>query len=129
MRMRSMRLPVQLLALAITLAIASLIPAARAAGPLDKINHVVVIYQVNWSFDSLYGAFPGANGIANAGAAVKQVDKNGQPITALPQPIDTNQRPAAPDARFPANMPVQPFNIAQYVPPDQKIGDLVHRFY
>jgi LPXTG-motif cell wall-anchored protein len=99
------------------------------AQPSNPINHIVVIYQENWSFDSLYGRFPGANGVANAGAALQQVDKNGQPITSLPQPLDTAKRPPAPDTRFPANMQVQPFNIGQYVPPDQKIGDLVHRFY
>src|SRR5262249_6585977 len=102
---------------------------ASAAGPFDKLNHVIVIYQENWSFDSLYGHFPGANGVANAGDALKQVDKNNQPIATLPQPLDTSKRPAAPHRRFPANMPVQPFNIGQYVPADQKIGDLVHRFY
>ena len=34
---------------------------------LEKIQHVIVIYQENWSFDSLYGKFPGAEGLANAG--------------------------------------------------------------
>src|SRR5438034_187967 len=43
-------------------------PATQARG-LDKINHVIVVYQENWSFDGLYGNFPGANGIANAGEA------------------------------------------------------------
>ena len=28
-------------------------PATQAAGPLDRINHLIVIYQENWSFDSL----------------------------------------------------------------------------
>ena len=32
---------------------------------LEKIRHVIVIYQENWSFDSLYGEFPGANGVAD----------------------------------------------------------------
>lgn len=54
-------------------------PQAQAVGKFNKINHVIVIFQENWSFDGLYGLFPGANGIANAGDAVKQVDKNGQP--------------------------------------------------
>src|SRR5437667_438202 len=30
------------------------------------IDHLVVIYQENWAFDSLFGTFPGANGLANA---------------------------------------------------------------
>jgi len=36
---------------------------AEAKDPLEKIEHLVVIYQKNWSFDGLYGRFPGANGI------------------------------------------------------------------
>src|SRR5512137_2112743 len=44
---------------------------------INKINHIIVIYQENWSFDSLYGKFPGANGLANASSTIGQVDKNG----------------------------------------------------
>jgi phospholipase C len=25
---------------------------------LDRVNHIIVVYQENWSFDSLYGLFP-----------------------------------------------------------------------
>ncbi len=96
---------------------------------LAKINHLIVVYQENWSFDSLYGKFPGANGFANAGAAIRQVDKNGQPYAALPQPIDTTKSPVGPDPRFPANTPVAPFDAAQYVKPEDRTGDLVHRYY
>jgi phospholipase C len=103
-------------------------PAATAQG-LNKINHVIVIYQENWSFDSLYGDFPGANGIDNAGAALKQVDKNGQPLTTVPQPKDTTKKPPVPDSRFPANLPVKPYELSQYVPPNAKIGDLPGGFY
>ncbi len=35
---------------------------------LPQIDHFIVIYQENWSFDSLYPSFPGANGLANAAA-------------------------------------------------------------
>src|SRR5215212_3081079 len=59
------------------------LPAA-AAGPLDKINHVIVIFQENWSFDGLYGKFPGANGLAMASSTVPQVDKTGKPYDTLP---------------------------------------------
>ncbi len=104
-------------------------PAASGKGKLDKIKHVVVIFQENWSFDGLYGKFPGANNLASAGAAVKQVDKQGQPYATLPQPIDTTKKPPAPDPRFPANLPVQPFDAAQYVLANEHTGDLVHRFY
>jgi phospholipase C len=96
---------------------------------LQKINHVVVIYQENWSFDSLYGRFPGANGIDNAGAAVQQVDKDGKPYATLPQPMNTSFSPAVPDPRFPADLPVAPFDTAKYVGPNQQTGDAVHRYY
>ena len=111
-----------------TSAVAANAEAATPTG-LNKIKHVIVIYQENWSFDSLYGYFPGANGIANAGKTVNQVDKTDQPYKTLPQPINTNLKPPAPDTRFPANLPVKPFNAALYVAPDQKTGDAVHRFY
>ena len=65
-----------------------------------RVNHIIVIYQENWSFDGLYGKFPGADGIAKAGAAARQVDKQGVPYKMLPQPVDmaggvrTNRFPA-----------------------------------
>src|SRR5262245_6266046 len=105
------------------------ISTVRASSPFDQVNHVIVIYQENWSFDGLYGKFPGANGIANAGEAVNQFDKKGEAYTSLPQPIDTTQKPPAPDARFPADLPVAPFDTSQFIPADQKTSDLIHRFY
>lgn len=94
---------------------------------LEKIGHVIVIFQENWSFDSLYGKFPGADGLANAGERVRQVQKDGTPYTTLPQPLDTSKKPPAPDVRFPTNLPVAPYDAAQYVPPDHKTGDIVNR--
>jgi phospholipase C len=35
--------------------------------PQRPIDHVIVIYLENRSFDNLYGAFPGAEGLAQAG--------------------------------------------------------------
>jgi len=96
---------------------------------LQKINHVVVIYQENWSFDSLYPSFPGANGIDQAGATVQQVDKDGTPYAILPQPLNTTFSPAVPDPRFPADLPVAPFDTAKYVGANQLTGDAVHRYY
>jgi len=117
------------LALAVALmAGATMVGPARAdhdVPGLDKINHVIVIYQENWSFDSLYGEFPGANGLANAGAAATQVDKSGAAYATLPQPLLAGK----PDNRFPATLANGPFDANQYVPADQKTGDLVHRYY
>src|SRR5215472_723116 len=52
----------------------------------NEIQHVVVIYQENQSFDGLYGYFRGANGLSNATAAqIGQVDKfTGAAIATLP---------------------------------------------
>jgi phospholipase C len=57
------------------------------------------------------------------------VSKDGTPFTALPQPLNTSFSPAIPDPRFPADMPVAPFDTAKYVGPNQLTGDLVHRYY
>src|SRR5215468_11225519 len=60
---------------------------AFGAGPqpdpkLSKIKHIVVIYQENWSFDSLYGLFPGANGLAQSSpASLNQTDRFDQPLS------------------------------------------------
>jgi phospholipase C len=56
--------------------------------PIEKIEHLIVIYQENWHFDGLFGKFPGANGLARAGTAVHQVDKSGKSLDKLPQPLD-----------------------------------------
>ncbi|HEV7663479.1 MAG TPA: alkaline phosphatase family protein [Chloroflexota bacterium] len=119
---------------ALVLALAMLVaPIAAAQSQTDslkqKINHVVVIYQENWSFDSLYGKFPGANGLDQAAATTPQVDKDGKPYTTLPQPLNTTFSPAKADVRFPADLPVAPFDTTQYVAPNQLTGDAVHRYY
>jgi phospholipase C len=103
-------------------------PAAGAAG-LEQIDYLIVIYLENHSFDNLYGLFPGAEGLSGARDAPPQTDLNNVPYATLPQPVDTNRRPPGPDPRFPANLPNRPFDISQYAPPDQKVGDLVHRYY
>jgi phospholipase C len=97
--------------------------------PIEEIEHVIVIYQENWSFDGLFGKFPGANGLANAGDAVRQVDKAGKPLDKLPRPLDTSKKPAVPDTRFPAELPVAPYDLTRFVAPGEKTGDMVHRFY
>lgn len=92
---------------------------------LHRIGHIVVIYLENHSFDSLFGWFPGANGIAKAGAAAVQVDEYGRPYRYLPAVVDGKQ----PDSRFPDNLPNRPFDIADYVPADARHPDPTHRFF
>jgi phospholipase C len=99
------------------------------ADGLKRINHLIVIYQENWSFDGLYGFFPGAEGIGRAGEAATQVMKNGKPYSRLPQPVNTYHKPPSPDPRFPKDLPMTPFDLALYVMPNEQTGDLIHRFY
>jgi acid phosphatase len=92
---------------------------------IERVRHVIVIYMENWSFDGQFGRFPGANGIANAGDTIRQVRKDGSPYMTLPQPLFQGR----PDLRLPADLPVRPFDLARYVPPDQLTDNLVHLFY
>ena len=117
------------LAFSIAFSLALITGTQAQAGGLQKLNHIVVIYQENWSFDSLYGKYPGANGLDNAADTTPQVDKNGEPYVTLPQPLNTLFSPAVPDPRFPADLPVQPFDTIKFVGANQQTGDLVHRFY
>jgi acid phosphatase len=118
-------LPRVALGVAVSAVIAAPMPAAADTAALGKINHIVVIYQENWSFDSLYGNFPGAKGWSDAGT-IKQVDLSGQPLASVPQPLDNNSKP---DTRFPATLPVTPLDLTKYVPTDSSTGDIVHRYY
>ncbi len=106
---------------------------SSATGP-NKIAHLVVIYMENHSFDNLYGQYPGAEGISQAmakkgaaGDTVTQIDASGQAYATLPAPFDSTMK--MPDPRFPTNLPNQPFDITQFVPPGMTIPDLVHRYY
>ena len=57
---------------------ASIPPATYQIPPgINKIKHVIVIMQENRSFDSYFGTYPGADGIAM---------QSGQPTTCLPNP-------------------------------------------
>jgi phospholipase C len=87
---------------------------------LGRLKNIVVIYLENHSFDNLYGEFPGANGLANAGAKATQLDLLGNPFAVLPTP---------PGGAFPSNLPNAPFSIEQYVPIGANPPDLVHRYY
>src|SRR5581483_10468900 len=83
-------------------------PAAAPAG-LARIQHIVVIYLENHSFDNLYGLFPGADGVAQARPEqATQVDHDGTPLPALP-PVWTADGKR--DPRFPTPLPNRPFLI------------------
>ena len=95
-------------ALAALLALLAAGCATQRGDPLAKIDHVVVIYAENRSFDHLYGLFPGAEGIAQASAEQKtQLDHDGRPLPHLPPVYDHGK----PSARFPQKLPNGPFQI------------------
>ncbi|MCU1393721.1 MAG: phosphoesterase [Ilumatobacteraceae bacterium] len=147
------------LAPAVTILPNSAIAGSVEAGPttgLGAIQHIVVIYEENHSFDNLFGTWPGVNGLAQADAAhTVQVGVNGAPLACLPQvnpnlttpPLaakctDTSTSPATTSAFVNA-----PFTIDDYIAATDKTcpngvikdspgavtggctSDLVHRFY
>jgi phospholipase C len=99
---------------------------------LGRVQHIVVIYGENRSFDNLYGLFPGANGVANATAdASTQVDRDGSPLKVLP-PIWNGLTKDVPEAAT-RSLPNRPFRIDDPKGFNQGAAvatrDLVHRFY
>ena len=100
--------------------------SAATAQPNDvPIEHIIVFYQENHTFDNLYGYFPDANGLDGPGAKVQQVNKEDKPYRTLPQPLNHG----SPDKRFPDDLSNAPFLINPYVPPDKLTGDPIHGFY
>jgi phospholipase C len=129
------------------------------ATPLDKVDHIVVVYEENHSFDNLYGGWEGVNGRSNADAAhTTQVDQQGTPYSCLKQ-NDVNLAalpstctdathsfssafmntwfmidPLIPATATTCPSPLQAFSFANGVPNGQGLPggctrDLVHKFY
>jgi len=143
------RAPSRLVLLAIFLCLISTHAFGQEAVPdpaLRQIKHIVVIYQENWSFDSLYGLFPGANGLSQASAAsLNQTDRfdkplsaqTGQPfslvsgslmLTTPPPPINSGKI----DTRFaPGLNTLLPYDVLKNstLAPNDTTGDLVHRYW
>jgi phospholipase C len=89
---------------------------------INQVQHIVVIYMENHSFDNLYGQFEGADGLADAKKKnITQLDAEGRIYTELP--------PVPRSSAFPTNLPNTYFNIDQYVAADQVSPDVTHRFY
>ncbi len=115
------------LALAATSASAQTAPVPQPKG-LDKIEHIVVVYLENHSFDDLFGKFPGARGLSKAGRAAIQVDKDGKPYKTLPPVVDASKTPPEVDHRFPSDLANRPFDMNKYVPLDQKYPSAIHAY-
>src|SRR2546425_2524355 len=95
---------------------ASARPAAHAT-PLSKIDHFVVIYEENHSFDNLYGGWEAVNGRANADAA--HTTQIGQAGAAPPPFFQKDSQLASPPpagglthAPAPTNLPPPLFHKA-----------------
>src|SRR5436305_2938541 len=103
---------------------------------LGKINHIVVIYEENHSFDNLYGTWEGVNGRSNASAAkTLQIKQNGAVFACLlqddvnltsPTPLattctdTTGTVPAATSTPFNSHFINAPFSIEAYIPKDAR---------
>jgi acid phosphatase len=104
---------------------------AGDSGALGNINHFVVIYMENHSFDNLYGEFPGADGVTALDAGAPNVQQiqgpDGGPYATLPLPaILTADGGAFADA----GLPNAPFAIDPYIPDNKDTPvDLNHIFF
>ena len=109
---------------------------AQAPQGLDKLSHILVLYLENRSFDNLFGEFPVANGLAAAGEAAVQRDRDGKPYAVLPaspKPFDIRANPPAlRDIASLDELPNRPFPI-DGIRPGVTIAthtrDLIHAFY
>jgi acid phosphatase len=106
---------------------ASATPGRDNDNKLSKINHIVVIYEENHSFDNLYGGWEGVNGRANADALhTKQVAQDGSVFGCLLQnDVNLTSPPLAVTCTDPAHgiashFTNDPFSIEQYIPRDAR---------
>jgi acid phosphatase len=122
------------------------VKALRNRLALEDIDTVVVIYAENRGFDTLYGLFPGANGIpgknpSSTGTAAPQKDFDGSVLPVLPpawggltaggQPVTLTQAQTTglPNAMFQIDDPKGVGSSGVVVPQSVVTRDLVHRFY
>lgn len=97
-----------------------------------RVNHVIVIYQENWSFDALYGRMPGVNGLAYASDTLPQWDKSTEYtsyIYQMPQPLNGGSDLRFPPANGQPALPMIPYDATKYVSDTNTTGDIVHKFY
>ena len=93
--------------------------AANQQTAFGDINHVVVIYEENHSFDNLYGAWEGVNGRANATNS-SQVAQDGSTYGCLLQnDVNLTSPPLSPDCSNTTTLKThftnQPFSIEQFI--------------
>jgi acid phosphatase len=120
----------RLVVLALSAMVVLAAPAAAhdRGGGLKKIDHFVVIYQENHSFDNLYGKWEKVDGLRHADAAhTRQVDQAGAPYGCLMQnDVNLTSPPLSPvctgtDANgnpFTSHFLNAPFQIDDYIAPE-----------
>ena len=100
--------------------------AANAPMAFAGVQHIVVIYEENHSFDNLYGGWEGVNGRANATAAqMMQITQGGVPYTCLLQNDVNLSSPPLPGSctdtttgkTFNSDFGNAPFNIDSFISP------------
>jgi phospholipase C len=90
----------------------------------SKIDHIIIIYLENRSFDNLFRGFEGADSSDRAfNPYAMQQDQNATVYSFIPMG-DTAIR-----AGFPKVLPNAPFLLDTYVSHEEIIPDLIHRFY
>src|SRR5438132_13435754 len=107
--------------------------AANQQTAFGDINHVVVIYEENHSFDNLYGAWEGVNGRANATNS-SQVAQDGSTYGCLLQnDVNLTSPPLSPDCSNTTTLMThftnQPFSIEQYVPASAQTCPQPNQFF
>jgi acid phosphatase len=124
----------RLLVLSLLLLVAvAMVPVGGAAASgggsdrLSRINHLVVIYQENHSFDNLYGSWEGVNGLRHAPRArTIQVNQAGTPYECLLQndvnltspPLPATCTDTTTGTEFSSHFRNRPFTIDDYIPPE-----------
>lgn len=90
----------------------------------SKIDHIIVIYLENRSFDNLFRGFEGADTSDKPlHPYAKQIDRNGTNYVTLPMGEKSLH------AGFPTTLSNEPFLLDTTVSQEGMIPDMVHRFY
>jgi len=115
-----------LLALVVVTAMGGSPASAGGADGLSKVNHIVVIYQENHSFDNLYGMWEGVRGLRDAPRSkTVQVNQAGTPYQCLLQndvnltvpPLSATCTDSTTATTFTSHFRNRPFTIDDYIAP------------
>jgi acid phosphatase len=93
---------------------------------MQRVKHMVVIYEENHSFDNLYGGWEGVDGLSHADAAhTTQISQGGQPFECLKQEdVNLTSPPLSATCvnttggAFQSHFPNAPFTIDDYIKPE-----------